>query len=723
LREALTGGGVTRSRRKIGKPAHVTPEHEALQPLTAALLEGVTPAEVVSAVVERGIAILGAEAGLVVLVSEDGAYLDIVHSRGYAPKVMEVWHHFPLHPTDMPLPLSDAVRDAVPLFFTGRADWEARYPEVLTRPTHPVKASVSLPLVARGKSFGGIHFSFPDEREFTEADREILGELGRQCALSLDRALLWERAEGDRARLEFLARASDLLGDSLDCAATLEHLARLAVPDLADWAAVDMLSEDGSALERLAVAHVDPERVAWARALQERYPTDLDALTGLARVLRTGEAEFYPEVTDEMIRAAARDPEHLAIIQAVGIVSVILAPLIARGRTLGALTFVTTAESGRRYTSADRALTEELARRAAVAVDNARLFGAAQREIAERRDAQRGLARREREYAAVAENADDVMARFDADLRFLYANHATERHIGVPPEAVVGRTLSELGFPEDNLAHWSAAIHTVFETGERQVIRFAYPSPTLGLRWYEASITPEALRGGERDEGTSPPETVIVVARDVTDQERLVHRLQQLFDSSVVGVIYWNLDTGRITDANDTFLDMVGYTRDDLAAGLLNFRAMTPPEWAERNEQGLTAIRSDGFAATYEKEYFRKDGSRVPILIGGTRFEDASVEGYSYILDISEQKVREAERRVLLAQQRRFVREMLFAMTDGRLRVCDSAADLPTPLPPICPPVELTLSTLRRLRQDAGTAGDLLDLSAERAHDLVTAVG
>ncbi len=120
-------------------------------------------------------------------------------------------------------------------------------------------------------------------------------------------------------------------------------------------------------------------------------------------------------------------------------------------------------------------------------------------------------------------------------------------------------------------------------------------------------------------------------------------RLRQVFESNVVGMIRWDLDRSLILDANDKFLQMTGYRRDDLIAGRLNFREMTPPEWTARNEEGIRTIRETGCADSYEKEYFRKDGSRVPIFIAGTRFDDSPSEGMSLIIDLSERKSIEAE--------------------------------------------------------------------------------
>ena len=170
----------------------------------------------------------------------------------------------------------------------------------------------------------------------------------------------------------FLAEVGATLSSSLDYRATLASVARLAVPRLADWCTVDIVEEDGT-LERLAVEHEDLQKVQLAHELQERYPPDPETPQGLLRVLRSGQSEFYPDITDEMMVAAARDAEHLRLMRELGFVSLIFVPLVARGRTLGVITLVS-AESGRRYREADLELAEELARHAALAVDNARLY-------------------------------------------------------------------------------------------------------------------------------------------------------------------------------------------------------------------------------------------------------------------------------------------------------------------------------------------------------------
>jgi PAS domain S-box-containing protein len=181
-----------------------------------------------------------------------------------------------------------------------------------------------------------------------------------------------ERRAAERGR-ELLADSSRLLASSLDYETTLRTVARLAVPALADWCAVDVLTVDGE-VQRIAVEHTDAEKIRLVSQIQERWPTRRDAPHGLYHVLRTGEPEFVPDIPTDMLRAAAQDPEHLEALLALGLRSYLCIPLVARGRTLGALTVVY-AESGRRYGAAELQVAEELARRAAVAIDNARLFG------------------------------------------------------------------------------------------------------------------------------------------------------------------------------------------------------------------------------------------------------------------------------------------------------------------------------------------------------------
>ncbi len=172
--------------------------------------------------------------------------------------------------------------------------------------------------------------------------------------------------------LHYVAEVSRIVGASLDYERTLAALAHAVVPTLADWCTVDIVDTDGE-VRQVALAHADPTRVEWARELNRRFPPDPAAAHGSPSVIRTGAPELLPEITDEMLVAGTRDAEHLRIVRELGLCSAITVPLIARGSTLGALSLVA-GESGRRYTEADLELAMEIARRSALAVDNARLF-------------------------------------------------------------------------------------------------------------------------------------------------------------------------------------------------------------------------------------------------------------------------------------------------------------------------------------------------------------
>jgi two-component system NtrC family sensor kinase len=171
----------------------------------------------------------------------------------------------------------------------------------------------------------------------------------------------------------FLAEVSTLLAASLDPGTQLEQLARILVPTLADWCCVDLLQDDGR-LHRLAVVHADPTKAALAEQLRQQYPLlPSDAPHTLARVVQTGQSWFDAAPSVARLRAEARDAAHWHLIQALGFEGELVVPLLARGRVLGTLTCVR-GEVARRYTMADLALAEELARRAALALDNARLY-------------------------------------------------------------------------------------------------------------------------------------------------------------------------------------------------------------------------------------------------------------------------------------------------------------------------------------------------------------
>ncbi|MBD2122032.1 ATP-binding protein [Trichocoleus sp. FACHB-262] len=189
-------------------------------------------------------------------------------------------------------------------------------------------------------------------------------------------------AESAERRAAFLAEASRVLASSLDYEATLESVAQLAVPPIADWCLVDVLNQDGT-LRRLAIAHLDATKVAQAWQLNQRYPPVTHASSGPAYAVRTRASELIPHISEEMLIAYAQNAEHLELLRSLSCQSAMVVPLIARDRVLGVITFAT-AESKWKYNTVDLVLAEDLAQRAAIAVDNARLYQTAQAALQER---------------------------------------------------------------------------------------------------------------------------------------------------------------------------------------------------------------------------------------------------------------------------------------------------------------------------------------------------
>jgi PAS domain S-box-containing protein len=179
-------------------------------------------------------------------------------------------------------------------------------------------------------------------------------------------------AKRSALRMEFLARTSQMLASSLDYQETLRNVAGLAVPRIADWCGVDLFDEQGER-ERVAVAHVDPSKLEMAERLRAFEPEEIDPEQGLGLVRRTGEPVLYNEIPDELLVETAIDDEHLALLRAVGMRAALIVPMIARNRTIGALTLVS-AESGRTFGEGDVEFAAQIAERAALAVENARLY-------------------------------------------------------------------------------------------------------------------------------------------------------------------------------------------------------------------------------------------------------------------------------------------------------------------------------------------------------------
>jgi PAS domain S-box-containing protein len=455
-----------------------------LQAVTARLAEAVTPQQVLDAIVTEGIEAAEARAGAIGLLTPDGETVEIVAARGYEQDVFVGWETFPLVAET---PMGAAIRARTPFFFGTSGERDAAFPSMagLGGPSH---ALAILPLVIEGRAIGGVAFTFPTEVDFDAERRALKATLAQQAAQALDRVRLYEAERAQRQRMTFLADASELLGSSLDYETTLSQLARLAVPEMATWCSVDIVGPDGS-IQRLAVAHEDPERVSWAESLGEEYPPDPDAPMGVPNVIRTMSAEFFPEISDDLLVEAAQGDERLLeIVRELGLRSAITVPLVARGRALGALSLIRD-EAAPRYTELDLDLASELARRSASAVDNASLY----REAERRGDASRALA-----------HVDDGVVLLDQDGAVVSFNPAAARILGVDDSPLLGETalgaiggwseIEENAKPEPGETRGPVTLPLVLSDGDE--------------RWISVS-------------GVDFGDGVVYALRDVTEERRL----------------------------------------------------------------------------------------------------------------------------------------------------------------------------------------------------------
>lgn len=233
----------------------------------------------------------------------------------------------------------------------------------------------------------------------------------------------------------FLAEVGKELARSLDKSHMLTRVAELAVPLLGDWCAVDLMDDAGT-VTRLAVAHKDPAKVDLARRLQSEYPPDLNAERGLPAVLRTGRTDWMASIPAGLLEAAAQNEEHRRLLRELELASYIVVPLKTQERIFGAITLVS-AESRRRYSEADVHIAEELAQHASAALENARLYHALETE---KRNVESGLA----VLDALFQATHAGLAIFDRDLRYVRVNQALAAINGVPAEAHIGRTVTEV---------------------------------------------------------------------------------------------------------------------------------------------------------------------------------------------------------------------------------------------------------------------------------------
>jgi len=458
-----------------------------LQTAADALATARTPQEVLDAVLSEGVRAAEARSGLIATLSDDGEWLEVIASRGYNESSIAPYHRFPLAGN---YPLSEAVRTGEGVFIGSGEEQNTRYPE-LVGGMQPRHALVCLPLIGHAGPIGGLVFSFASDQDFSTERRALKLALARQAGLALERSLIAEKEERLRERLAFLDASTALLTSSLNLRETLDRLASLAVPGLADWCTISVVGEETGLIEPLVVAHQDPERRRWAEDLQKRTRVvhiDDDA-DPTARAIRTGEPVFLREVPRELLDAAVeRDPEAAKALEEISIHSAITVPLRRGDRGLGAMTLIT---EERLFDDSDFELAQQLGARAAIAVENARLYGEAER--------------RANAALALAYVGDGVVL-LDPGGHVRFWNLAAAAITGIRSEDAVGRRADDVLPSWAELTRMAELADAAAPSRARSV---TVPLETAdGDRW--VSVTGVAFEEG-----------VVYALRDVTDERAL----------------------------------------------------------------------------------------------------------------------------------------------------------------------------------------------------------
>jgi GAF domain-containing protein len=296
----------------------------------------------------------------------DPATLRLVGARGTRPGMVDSWSAYPV---DARTPAGDAVLCDRIVTVEGEDQIRERYPD-LDSGVPGDRSIVAFPLRIGDRLLGVLTMSYPGRRPVLPEELEFLAIMSDTCAQAVERVRASAEAADRLDKIRFLADASVELSSSLDYEVTLAKVARLAVPWFADWCSI-ALDQDGK-LRTLAVQHVDPAKIELALEMERRFPADPGSATGAYGVFRTGRSSLVADVSDEAIAEAVTDPERLRLVRALNIRSVMTVPLRVRDRVLGVVTWVA-GDRGRRFDVDDLAFGEDLALRAALAIDTAQL--------------------------------------------------------------------------------------------------------------------------------------------------------------------------------------------------------------------------------------------------------------------------------------------------------------------------------------------------------------
>lgn len=350
----------------------------ALQKMTAALSDATNQSTVAEIIVDHLSAILDNSRALVATLSDDGEYVHYFRDMAYFPDTNNRCDRLAL---SYAAPITDAIRTKTPIVLESAEEIQARYPHLPISNPEDVQSIIALPFVVDGHAIGGLVIRFTKARQRKVDDYDFILHAARTCTQCLERARLHEAErvartaiDMERRRLKLLAEASAVLNASLDASAITDALAHVIVPNFADFCVVYRQDND-TAMHVENIVHEDPEKEALLQRLIDAQPSWLDR--AIVQKVRAGKTLLLNNIEESLWAGLAVQEQtfYADLLRTVGIQSVIVVPLVARGENLGALTF---GNSKTCFRESDVAFTEELAHRTAITLHNARLYHEAQ---------------------------------------------------------------------------------------------------------------------------------------------------------------------------------------------------------------------------------------------------------------------------------------------------------------------------------------------------------
>ncbi|BAZ50685.1 two-component hybrid sensor and regulator [Nostoc sp. NIES-4103] len=489
-------------------------------------------------------------------------------------------------------------------------------------------------------------FCTPYEKEYIRKDGSRLPILlGGSCLKgTVDQGAFFILDITERKQAEeifrCIAEISNQFSTSLDYEQTLEQIAKILVPQLADWCCIDILQEDGS-IRRLPIAHADASKAEWARQLQQ-YPSDPQGTNAIALVLQTGQSKLILEVSDSQLEEITQNYEQLKIIQQLGIKSLIIVPLATRGRVLGCIQLVI-AQGDRRYNQCDLALAKDIASRVALAVENTQLYQDIHQAVVHYAESLSLL-------DALLAAAPVAVCFLDRELRYIRINQVLADINGLSIEEHLGRKFREV-LPEMAL-ELEPQLQRVLDTG-KPLLNVEIHGDTRGqpgrYGYWLGNYYPVYNALNETvGVGIILAEVTATKLAEIALRENEA-KFRAMFDQAAVGIAQVALD-GQFMQINAALCEITGYSYAELMQ--MNFRDITHPDdlandWAQG--QRVLAREINGYSL--EKRYIRKDGGIIWVNLTASVVWDANGQpkyAVGIIEDISDRKRAEAAQQFLV---------------------------------------------------------------------------